>query len=709
MKSNLLKILVTLCLVSGIAACNNGKKPDSSSEEGPVTLTLAAAWERETEMDAEGNFPYANVGKSVIIKDLAVAGQFGNTFILNQNWQAPSKFSDFSGIEVEIKEGTTSNAYVYDRCTVSGVLTEVEDRLVVKDGALEITTPAWEVKDDGTRGERLKDETGKNIGSIYYYPVEDRATFDNFSAPYNSGALVDLSVQFASVPERVTVEKGTSFMAVFAGENMDLENQLNESPFEVRIPAGLTEKTVARLNAYLFPEEGDPIAVGDFAVVTGNLQYHGFSQGLVMANYFCDFVDFDTEPEIYETFGDMYAEYGANDVLFHEGMFDFGTALDETGAFSFVPDLSSVGSTGADAYGQYEANYPQIFDKSNQQCEVFVDNWKTAAYFEYTINTSDLQATYNAVCDVLDASEFEAAIRFTYESGDNFMDIWLVYDGEDFRTSSVTRQINVNVYADNGTQIAIEEFGRAPGYEGSVVAALSTMYSDNNATFYAKSSSFEQTVWWTARSLGYAYTSGEESGSGFYTAIAGKFEEDGFYEVGVDQESGDYTFTLADAADLSKTSIADYDYGAPKYLAQYLMMAGVQVAADDALFAITGEELEAGLTTFFTGKVAEDQVAAYVSAYLGYILSDYASAVSFSKSLCQGVKSIEMRLVSDNIFRLTVNFLLTDKVAEEYGITEYATSVLVYDIGTTEFDFEAAVDALPAYEAPAGLRLAVIL
>ena len=294
MKSTLLKTLVTLGLVLGLSACGGGKKPSESSEsepEAPVTITLAAAWEREAEPDDEGNYPYANVGKNVIIKDLAVCGLYGNTYVLNQNHAAPSKYSDFSGIEVELKEGTTSTAWVYDRCTVSGKLTAVEERLVIVDGELEITTPAWKLNEDGTRT-RLTDADGKNIGSIYYVKADSRAIFNNVTAPLNSGALADIYVQFVTVPSGFSTEKGASFYVVYPGENTDADVANNESLIEVRIPAGLPQRAIDRFNDYLNPAEGEAVKPGDFAIITGCLQYHTFSQGLVMEYFFSGFEAF---------------------------------------------------------------------------------------------------------------------------------------------------------------------------------------------------------------------------------------------------------------------------------------------------------------------------------------------------------------------------------------------------------------------------------
>ena len=280
MRTNLLKILVTLCLVAGAASCGgkgqtseeSGKNSDVSESEqsGPVKLTLAGLYERDAEPDDDGNYHYLYEDQEVVVSGLAVNGFYGdNVYFLTQNhWKGVTvkQWTDFSGVEVELKEGTKSDAFIYDVVTVTGVAKAVEERIVIKDAELEITDAAWKLNEDGTRT-RLQDENGKNLGSVSYYPVEARSTFSNLGAPINSGFLVDVTIQFASLPERITTTSATSFMAVFAGENMDLDDDENESPFEIRIPAGLRESVVESMNNFLFTE-GEEVAVGDFATVT---------------------------------------------------------------------------------------------------------------------------------------------------------------------------------------------------------------------------------------------------------------------------------------------------------------------------------------------------------------------------------------------------------------------------------------------------------
>ena len=687
MRTNLLKILVTLCLVAGAVSCGgkgknsdeSGKNSDETSESepsGPTKLTLAGLYERDTEPDDDGNYRYLYEDKEVIVSGLAVNGFYGdNVFFLTQNhWKGVEvkAWTDFSGVEVELKEGTKSDAWIYDVVTVTGIAKAVEERIVIKDAELEITDTAWQLNEDGTRT-RLTDEDGNRIGSVSYYRVENRSIFSNLSAPLNSGFLVDVTLQFASIPERITTTSATSFMAVFAGENMDLEDDENEAPFEVRIPAGLREGVVDSLNAFLFPEDGEPVKVGDFAVVTGNLQFHTFGQGLIMTNGFAEFVKVANEPVVLSTFAELYDEVGGENILFHDGMFDFGTALDDAGAFSYVPDVSTIGTTVGDEYGDYEEDYPEIFDKTNEACQIFIEDWENAAYFSYTVNVKDMEAAEEAILASFEDTDYVRANKMWYDSAhEDIVDIIVLVEGgdEDFKANPVVHQLIFN-YHYSAKQIVIEEMGEAPFFEGSVEDALDAMYATNNATYVAALSAGTLYTMYTNRSMLQIY--GEQMA--FYTMISGKFEKDGLYAL--DFETLEFALALEIPAGYDITNVMD---GAPANLADWLSFG--EIAEDDKSLTLTGEDLSAALTEL----VEEEEV----ETYLGYAIDTFADVVALNSAYVQTLDSVELKLSGNNIFKFTVNFT--------YEGSSYSYSATIMDVGETDLStFEELVDALPDY------------
>ena len=288
MKNNLVKLLALGGMVFALTACPGPKdEPTPTPGPDPVPAPVEVTFAELFELDSEAN--WALLGKDVIVKEVAVQGQYGSTLI--GGGALGQYISDLIGLEIQPKEmpvwqnesrvapGWGANI------TVTGKVTDVNGRLVIADADVQVVS------------ERTYTSSGYTGGlPISYCPesILDRSVWSGSLLRQMSGGYFPGYFQIASLPQEISATEAQSFEVVFPGEDTDAEDLDNESLITVQIPEGLSQAAVDSFNAFFFTE-GHEAAVGDYINVDSVLQYDRVANA-GMGYVLTDFAELKTVP-----------------------------------------------------------------------------------------------------------------------------------------------------------------------------------------------------------------------------------------------------------------------------------------------------------------------------------------------------------------------------------------------------------------------------
>ena len=369
MKNNMLKMLVALGVVAGLAACDQLPKPtseessapaESSEPAGPATVTFGEL----LELDSEAPYGFVLEGEEVKMTHLGAGGLYGRTVI--GNGSVGDYVSDLRGIEIELAEGQELPARG-DEFNVVGTVANVDGRAVLKNAEIDNFNPR-QYDDDGKR----IDGTGTGI---YYWPssAANRARWDYYMTRTMSGIMFDSLFQLASVPESISAEAESSFQVVFPGEDYTIpaadSTETNEALIKVTIPAGLTEKAIGRLNAFFNPTTGAAPTAGSYISLTSYTRWESYQMNLVFESFYSEFgtVSSSDIPTTYKTWAAVEEDFGGTDggltTFFNIGIPAFGTALEEAGAFTYTVEDKYMETPLDELYSSVPTYISGMFDE----------------------------------------------------------------------------------------------------------------------------------------------------------------------------------------------------------------------------------------------------------------------------------------------------------------------------------------------------------
>ncbi len=384
MKKNLIKILATATIALSVGAC--GKKEPAVPEYTLDELLV---------LDSNGDWEHQ--GEKVKICNLGVADTFGNTIIGGYCVPDSTSVLDLYGIEIQAKKMPVADSLEWADITVVGTLEDENGHAVIKDADVTLNG----VYDGDDQGENMT--TGQ---IVYYWNNVPRNYFDEYFGRSASGKKLSLNVQFASIPETVTAEKESSFYVVYPGEDKDLEDEDNLSPFKVVIPAGLSASTISKINSYFAKK-----SVGDTGKLVGTARYDRTEGGtsIVIGDIIGSYSLRETPTSEASIVKDKWADVQE---LEGDNYRDTMVTFENENIFSYVVDESMLSD-----------NVDDIFTDASW---VAVDH-SSAALLAVTINAkaAKIEETFNALITGLTTQGGEASSMNNEENGEaiyNFKD-----------------------------------------------------------------------------------------------------------------------------------------------------------------------------------------------------------------------------------------------------------------------------------------------